>query len=79
MFPEYYDQRTNRIIDYLNFLEKNLQRLINKGGYDEKRVTIVSDVIASEGMGARKRRMEENYMKCMRELRGALPPYLCGY
>lgn len=79
MFPEYYDQRTNRIVDYLNFLEKNLQRLISEGGYDEKRVIIVSDVTTSEGMGARKRRMEENYRKCMREFRGALPPYLCGY
>lgn len=76
---EYYEQWTDRMKDYLNDIDEDLMKSINKGPFLPKMLMVVGTAATAEDMITQGNKMKANDKKFLRELCGALPPVLYNY
>lgn len=65
--------------DYLNGIDKDLWRSIEKGRYHEDHIQAVGTAATAKDMVAHANMQITNDKSCLRELRGALPPIVYNY
>lgn len=65
--------------DYLNNIDEDLWRSIETGPYHAYLVQVVGNVGVTEDMIAQGNKKKANDNKCLRELRGALLPFVYNY
>lgn len=70
LIPEYYEQWADIMEDYLDGIDDDLIRSINKGPFLQEMLIIVA---TAEYMITQGNKMKENYKRCLSELRGVLP------
>lgn len=79
LIPKYYDQWADQMEDYLNGIDEDLWRSIDKGPQREDPVQVVGNAKAAGYMVALANKQKTNDKKCLRELRGALLPVVYNY
>ena len=79
LIPEYYDQWADRMEDYLNGIDEELWNCINGTLLPPVNVQTIGAFGTSNQVNDQLDRMKKNEKRCMRELRGALPPVVYNY
>ncbi|XP_023757080.2 uncharacterized protein LOC111905620 [Lactuca sativa] len=79
LIPEYYDQYTDRMEDYLNGLDEELWKCINGTVRPPLNIQNIGSTGTTATVEEQQTRLEKHEKRCMRELRGALPPAVYNY
>jgi len=79
LIPEYYDQWADRMQDYLNGLDEELWKCISGEINQPAQVQPIGMSSSSSEVDNQTDRLKRLEKKCMRELRGALPPVVYNY
>ena len=79
LIPEYYDQWANRVEDYLNGIDEEFWKCITDDVHSHSFVQSVGTSTINPNVADQTTRLLKNKKKCMRELRGALPPVVYNY
>ncbi|XP_052622549.1 uncharacterized protein LOC128127868 [Lactuca sativa] len=79
LIPEYYDQWADRMEDYLNGIDEELWNCIDGTVQAPANVQPIGASNTTAEVLERQNRMKKNEKRCMRELRGALPPVVYNY
>ena len=79
LIPEYYDQWADRMEDYLNGIDEELWNCINGTVLPPVNVQSIGASASSNDVTEQQNRLKKNEKRCMRELRGALPPVVYNY
>ena len=79
LIPEYYDQWADRMQDYLNGLDEDLWNCISGEINPPATVQSIGASSSSSEVENQSNRLKQLEKKCMRELRGALPPVVYNY
>ena len=79
LIPEYYDQWADRMEDYLNGIDEELWNCIDGTVQAPANVQPIGPSTASAEVADQQKRLKNNEKRCMRELRGALPPVVYNY
>ena len=79
LIPEYYDQWADRMEDYLNGIDEELWNCIDGTVQAPANVQQIGSSTASPDVEDQRKRLKNNEKRCMRELRGALPPVVYNY
>ena len=79
LIPEYYDQWADRMEDYLNGIDEELWNCIDGTVQAPANVQPIGPSAASAEVADQEKRLKNNEKRCMRELRGTLPPVVYNY
>ena len=79
LIPEYYDQWADRMEGYLNGLDEELWKCITGDVNQPAQVQPIGMSSSSSEVDNQTDRLKRLEKKCMRELRGALPPVCLLY
>lgn len=79
LIPEYYEQCSGRMEDYLNGSDEDLMISIKRWEFFQAMLVDVGTTASSDSMITWGSMMKETDKKCMCELCGALPPVVCNY
>ena len=79
LIPEYYDQWADRMEDYLNGIDEELWNCIDGTVQAPANVQPIGASTTTPEVLERQNRLKKNEKRCMRELRGALPPVVYNY
>ena len=79
LIPKYYDQWADRMQDYLNRLDEDLWNCISGEINPPATVQSIGASSSSSEVENQSNRLKQLEKKCMRELRGALPPVVYNY
>ncbi|XP_023732612.1 uncharacterized protein LOC111880417 [Lactuca sativa] len=79
LIPDYYDQRADRMEDYLNGLDEKLWNCIKGSVQPPSNTQNIRSSGSTSVVEEQARRLKNNEKRCMRELRGALPPVSYNY
>ena len=77
--PEYYDQWVDRMQDYLNGLDEELWSCITGKSTPPPNVQAIGSSSETSSVTDQVDRLKKLERRCMRELRGALPPVVYNY
>ncbi|XP_023771670.1 uncharacterized protein LOC111920326 [Lactuca sativa] len=76
---EYYDQWADRMEDYLNGLDEELWDCINGIVQPPVNLQNIGSFATTSAVGDQQTRLNNNKKRCMRELRGVMPPLVYNY
>ena len=79
LIPEYYDQWADHMQDYLNGLDEELWNCISGEITPPTNVQPIGSSSSNFGVDNQTNRLKQLEKRCMRELRGALPPVVYNY
>ncbi|XP_023742160.1 uncharacterized protein LOC111890233 [Lactuca sativa] len=79
LIPEYYDHWANRMEDYLNGLDEELWSCISGTAQPPSNVQYIGSSGSTPAVTEQSSILKNNEKRCMRELRGALPPVVYNY
>lgn len=79
LIPECYEQWADRMHDYLNDIDEDMMKSINKGMFLPEMLLAMGTDPTFEDIRTQGNQMKENDKSCLRELRGALPPVVYKY
>ena len=79
LIPECYEQWADRMHDYLNHIDEDMMKLINKGLFLPEMLLAIGTDPTFEDIRTQGNKMKENDKSCLRDLRGALPPVVYNY
>ncbi|XP_023769335.1 uncharacterized protein LOC111917936 [Lactuca sativa] len=79
LIPEYYDQWVDRMQDYLNGLDEELWNCISGEINPPAIVQPIGSSSTNSEVDNQSNRLKQLEKRCMRELRGALPPVVYNY
>ncbi|KAL7592013.1 hypothetical protein Lser_V15G31779 [Lactuca serriola] len=79
LIPKYYDQWVHHMEDYLNGIDEDLWKCIIGKVHSLTMLQNVGTVAASKDVAQQAEKPKKNEKRCMRELRGALPPVVYNY
>lgn len=79
LIPKYYDQWADRMEKYLNGLDGELWNCITGNVLPPPNVQNIGSSGSTQTVSDQSTRLKNNDKRCMRELRGALPPIVYNY
>ena len=79
LIPDYYDQWADRMQDYLNGIDEELWKCITDDVIPPLSVESIGTWSSTPSVTEQSEMLKKNEKKCMRELRGALPPMVYNH
>ena len=79
LIPEYYDQWTDRMEDYLTRIDEDLWQCVKSGNFRPLMLAGIENAGSSADVATQTEKYKSNDKCCMPELRGALPHVVYNY